>query len=344
MEIQLKEVQHLKSLSRPCGFFHSSCIWNAKTCSVWISTKTWSRSSEYSRCTFLHICDLLQTWAEERVKKTAPKFQHVQWVPKKLAVILHAKKNGWGWGHFWRTLWGKETNVHERTLSVLKSPSNPVRVSRHGAIKIKYRPGSSFTVHYSVNLRTETSFKIRPFENMRRWCWLLIREWLGKAGFTTAKLNRIQHMLLYHLGFFYVSFLLSRIHTWPQMLALCVWRSGKVKGNDVILPTCSDTSSFFICYCFQLHKHMYPIAHTLVSLIPWGYEIVKHTVAPLHWSPQYSKVSIQNLSLTHSQSSSPDSNPTEEHLSISREKVSIATPHLSSRSMSSGTRCQERVW
>lgn len=261
MEIQLKEVQHLKSLSRPCGFFHSSCIWNAKT----EQKKEW--------------------------KKTAPKFQRVQWVPKKLAVILHAKKNGWGWGHFWRTLWGKETNVHERTLSVLKSPTNPVRVSRHGAIKIKYRPGSSFTVHYSVNLRTETSFKIRPFEsreqkeNMRRWCWLLIREWLGKAGFTTAKLNRIQHMLLYHLGFFYVSFLLSHIHTWPQMLALCVWRSGKVKGNDVILPTCSETSSFFICYCFQLHKHMYPIAHTLVSLIPWGYEIVKHTVTPLPWSP-----------------------------------------------------------
>lgn len=68
----------------------------------------------------------------------------------------------------------EETNVHERTLSVLKSPSNPVRVSRHGAIKIKYRPSSSFTVHYSVNLRTETSFRIRPFEsreqkeNMRR--------------------------------------------------------------------------------------------------------------------------------------------------------------------------------
>lgn len=45
---------------------------------------------------------------------------------------------------------GKETNVHERTLSVLKSPSNPVRVSQHEAMKIKYRPGSSFTVHYSV--------------------------------------------------------------------------------------------------------------------------------------------------------------------------------------------------
>lgn len=114
------------------------------------------------------------------------------------------RKMAGGWGHVWRTLWGKETNVHERTLSVVKSPSNPVRVSRHRAIKIKYRPGSSFTVHYSVNLHTETSFKIRPFEsreqkeNMRRWCWLLIREWLGKAGFTTAKLNRIQHMLLYH--------------------------------------------------------------------------------------------------------------------------------------------------
>ncbi len=160
----------------------------------------------------------------------------------------------------------KKQMCMKKTLSVVKSPSNHVRVSWHIAIKMKYRPSCSFTVHYSVNLHTETSFKIRPFEsrelkeNMRRWCWLLIREWLGKAGFTTAKLNTIQHMLLYH--FFYVSFLLSRTHTWPQMLTLCVRRRGKVKDNDVILPTCSDTSTFFICFCLQSHKRMYPIAHT----------------------------------------------------------------------------------
>lgn len=161
-----------------------------------------------------------------------------------------------GGGHFWRTVWSKETNVHEKTLSVLKFPLNPVRSSHHRARKIKYRPVFSFTVYYRVNLHIETSFKMKPFgmkeqkENMRRWRWLLITKWLGRDGFTTAKLNRIQHMLLYHLGFFYVSFLLSHIHTWPRMHVLRLRRRGKVKGNDVILSTCSDTSSFFICYCF----------------------------------------------------------------------------------------------
>jgi len=47
-----------------------------------------------------------------------------------------------------------------------------------------------------------------------------------RAAFTTAKLNRNHHMLLFRLDFcfFCVSFVLSRIHTWPQ-----IWRIGKVK-------------------------------------------------------------------------------------------------------------------
>lgn len=78
---------------------------------------------------------------------------------------------------------------------------------------------------------------------------------------------------------------------------------------------------------FSVAQMQYPIAHTLVSLIPealWNM-IVKHSVTAQSWSKLKYKTkharlirpwsglwdtTIQNLSLTHSHSSTPDSNPT----------------------------------
>lgn len=88
--------------------------------------------------------------------------------------------------------------------------------------------------------------------------------------------------------------------------------------------------------------------------------MIVNSVTPLPWSPLYSKVEIrQCVTQTHMPdwldchlvSEKPWNHPkslnhtfTEDHPSIRREEVSIATPHPSSRSMSLGTRCQERVW
>lgn len=74
----------------------------------------------------------------------------------------------------------EKTNVHERTLSVLKSPSNPVRTTGHKVIN-QIQTRFFFTFFYCLTLHTETSFKIRQFgsreqkENTRRRCWLIKR-------------------------------------------------------------------------------------------------------------------------------------------------------------------------
>lgn len=131
-----------------------------------------------------------------------------------------------GGGHFWKSL------AHEMKLCMkilcfeisIKSCQSK-RAQSHKSNTDLFFLLQSTTVWLSI----ETSFKIRQFgsreqNKKKRWGddagWL--REWLGRAVFTTAKLNRNQHMLLYRLCFFCVSFLLSHIHTWPQMLALCV--------------------------------------------------------------------------------------------------------------------------
>lgn len=206
-----------------------------------------------------------------------------------------------------------------------------------------------------MTLHIETSFKIRQFgsreENKKKRCgddagWL--RERLGRAAFTTAKLNRNQHMLLYRLCFFWVSFLLSHIHTWLQML--CVWRREKWK---VMVLYSLHTRHLIVLHLllFSVAQMQYPIPHTLVSLIPeamWNmivkqcytklkYNSIPHKHARLirPWSGLWD-TTIQSLSLTLILIL--------QHLFIPWEKVSIATPHPSSRSMSSGTRWQERAW
>lgn len=113
---------------------------------------------------------------------------------------------------------------------------------------------------------------------------------------------------------------------------------------------------------------MYPIAHTLVSLVPWGYEkydcktqcysTTLITTVKQSWNTTACQTNTHAWLDHHLVSEKPFKIPRshihthplliltllKEHYSISREKVSIATPHPSSHSMPSGTRCQERVW
>lgn len=194
---------------------------------------------------------------------------------------------------------------------------------------------------------------------MRRRCWLIKRvTWQSCIHHSQAE-QKSTHASLSTL------FLLCLISafSYPYMAANACSVCLEKRENGrwcCYTPYILDTSSTLHLLLFSVAQMQYPIAHTLVSLIPkatWNM-IVKHCVTPQSWSKlKYSSIphkharlirpwsglwdtTIQNLSLTHSHSSTPDSN----NLFIPWEKVSIATPHPSSRSMSSGTRWEERAW
>lgn len=189
-----------------------------------------------------------------------------------------------GGGDFWKTL------VHEKKQLCIKGLLHQILSEQQGTVINHLQTRFSFIVHYCLTLHIKTWFKIRQFgsreqkENMRRWFWLLIREQLGRAAFTTAKLKRNQHMLLCRLDLFLLC--LISAFSYPYMAAN-VWSAcleeRDSKGDYCILPTCSDTSSFFFCYCFQFYKRNIYCTHTSFTH-SWGNEkhdckthmIVKH--------------------------------------------------------------------
>lgn len=189
-----------------------------------------------------------------------------------------------GGGHFWKTLVHEKNKCAWKDFSIKSWQSNRAHSHKSFTDQVFFYSPLLSDSSYTDIIQNKTIWKQGQKENMRRWFWLLIREWLGRAAFTTAKPNRNQHMLLCRLDLFLLC--LISAFSYPYMAAnvcsACLeeWES---KGDYCILPTCSDTSSAIV---FSSTNAIY-IAHTLVSLVP-GNE--KHDcktllfVTPLSWS------------------------------------------------------------
>lgn len=183
---------------------------------------------------------------------------------------------------------------------------------------------------------------------MWRRCWLIKRAtWQSCIHHSQAE-QKSTHASLSTL------FLLSLISafSYPYMAANAVClEERKMKGDGVILPTYSTPHRSSSAIVFSFTNAISYSTHTSFTH-SWSnvkhdcktqcytklkYNSIPHKHARLirPWSGLWD-TTIQSLSLTLILIL--------QHLFIPWEKVSIATPHPSSRSMSSGTRWQERAW
>lgn len=252
-----------------------------------------------------------------------------------------------GGGHFWKTL-AHEIKMCMKVLCFeisIKSCQSKRVINQIQTRFFFYSLLLSDSPYRDI-IQNKTIWKQgeKQKEKMRRRCWLIKRvTWQSCIHHSQAE-QKSTHASLSTL------FLLCLISafSYPYMAANACSVCLEKRENGrwcCYTPYILDTSSTLHLLLFSVAQMQYPIAHTLVSLIPkatWNM-IVKHCVTPQSWSKlKYSSIphkharlirpwsglwdtTIQNLSLTHSHSSTPDSN----NLFIPWEKVSIATPHPS---------------
>lgn len=187
---------------------------------------------------------------------------------------LCQEKTGW----WWALLENTEKQNAWKDFVFSQSSTESCQSIKAQSHKDNLQPRIFHSPLESVSPKREILQNKRPFgsmeqkKNMRRWCWLHLREWLGRARFSTAKLNKNQHIRLYRI--FGLLYFISAF-SYPNMAidARFVCVCARVKGDDVLHAQTSHCSSFryfrYSDILLHTHKvHLFPAAmcNTMVLL------------------------------------------------------------------------------